>query len=154
MMRPVRVLIGVAASTLVLTAWGCGDGLKARYPVSGKVTYKGQPVPTGTVTFAPLDGEGEGAFGDLVEGSYTLTTHTTGDGAVPGRYRLSVVSAEAITPKAAFDTNPNATPEASIAKAQRAAKHRIPTKYAKPDQSGLTFEVKAQSNTFDIDLVD
>ena len=149
-----RLITGLALSTLVLTASGCGDGLKARYPVYGKVTYKGQPVPTGTVTFAPLDGEGEGAFGAIAEGSYTLTTHTTRDGAVPGRYRVSIVSADAITPKAAFDTNPNATPEASIAKAQRAAKHRIPTKYADLDKSGLTVEVKAQSNPFDFDLVD
>ena len=107
-----------------------------------------------SVTFAPLDGEGEGAFGDIVEGAYTLTTHTTGDGAVPGRYRVSIASAEAITPKAAYDTDPNATPEASIAKAQRTAKHRIPTKYANPDKSGLTVEVKAQSNSFDFDLID
>jgi hypothetical protein len=149
-----RLITGLALSTLVLTAYGCGDGLKARYPVYGKVTYKGQPVPTGTVTFAPLDDEGEGAFGNIAEGSYTLTTHTTGDGAVPGRYRVSVVSADAITPKAAFDTDPNATPEASIAKAQRKAKHHIPTKYANPEKSGLTFEVKAQSNAFDIVLVD
>lgn len=155
MTRPVHLIItGLATSTLVLTAHGCGDGLKARYPVYGKVTYKGQTVPTGTVTFAPLDGEGEGAFGKIAEGSYNLTTHTTGDGAVPGRYRVSVVSADAITPKAAFDTDPRATPEASIAKAQRAAKHRIPTKYADPEKSGVSFEVKAQSNPFDIDLVD
>ena len=54
MMRPDhRLITGLALSTLVLTAFGCGDGLKVRYPVYGKVTYKGQPVPTGTVTFAP-----------------------------------------------------------------------------------------------------
>ena len=48
MTRPVHVLItGLATSTLVLTAYGCGDGLKARYPVYGKVTYKGQMVPKG-----------------------------------------------------------------------------------------------------------
>ena len=37
------------------------------------------------------------AFGDIVDGSYRLTTHTTGDGAVPGRYRVTITSAEAVT---------------------------------------------------------
>ena len=154
-MRPVRLLFtGLAALAFGLTAFGCSDDLKARYPVSGTVTYKGQPVPKGTITFSPLDDAGEGAFGDIVGGSYRLTTHTTGDGAVPGRYRVSIASAEAITPKAAYDTDPNATPEAAVAKAQRAAKHRIPTKYASPDSSDLTAEVEAESNTFHFELVD
>jgi hypothetical protein len=149
------VLIAPAlALALAIAVPGCGDGLKPRYPVSGKVTYKGQPVPKGTVTFAPADGEGEGAFGQIIDGGYRLTTRTTNDGAVPGRYRVSIVSAEVTTPEAALDTNPNATPEAAVAKAQRTAKHRIPTKYANADTSGLTGEVKAQSNAIDFNLSD
>jgi hypothetical protein len=155
MNRLVRTTIaGLAALAFALTAAGCGDGLKPRYPVAGKVAYKGQPVPKGTVSFSPVDAAGEGAFGEIVDGFYRLTTHTTGDGAVPGRYRVTITSAEVITPPAAFDTNPNATPEAAVAKAQRTAKHRIPTKYASPESSGLTAEVKPESNNFDFTLVD
>jgi hypothetical protein len=155
MKRPVHaMIIGLAALSFAPTAPGCGDGLKPRFPVAGTVSYKGQPVPKGTVSFAPADGSGEGAFGEILDGSYRLTTHTTGDGAVPGRYRVSITSAEVITPPAAFDTDPNATPEAAVAKAQRTAKHRVPTRYASPDSSGLTAEVKPESNSLDFKLVD
>jgi hypothetical protein len=155
MTHPVRPFItGLAALSFAWITTGCGDDLKARYPVSGKVTYKGQPVPKGTISFSPVDGAGEGAYGEVVAGSYRLTTYTPGDGAVPGRYRVSIASAEAVTPKAAFDTNPNATPEAAVAKAQRTAKHHIPVKYASSDASGLTAEVKATSNIVNFELVD
>jgi hypothetical protein len=155
MTRPVRPIITVlAVLSFAWTACGCGDNLKPRYRVSGKVTYKGQPVAKGTISFSPLDQAGEGAYGEVVAGSYSLTTYTPGDGAVPGRYRVSIASADVVTPQAAFDTNPNATPEAAVAKAQRTAKHHIPVKYASPDASGLTAEVKATSNTLDFDLVD
>jgi hypothetical protein len=155
MTKPVRLIItGLTALSFAWTAGGCGDDLKPRYRVSGKVTYKGQPLAKGTISFSPVDQAGEGAYGEVVAGSYRLTTYTPGDGAVPGRYRVSIASAEAVTPPAAFDTNPNATPEAAVARAQRTAKHNIPVKYASPDASGLTAEVKATSNTLNFELVD
>lgn len=149
-----RRSLSVVLHVVLLGALGCGDDLPERYQVSGQVTYKGQPLPKGTITFAPVDGSGSGAFGEIVEGSYSLTTHSTNDGARPGAYRVTITSAETVTPKAAYDTDPNATPEASVAKSQRTAKHHVPTKYASPDTSNLTAEVKPQSNHFDFDLVD
>jgi hypothetical protein len=155
MSRRVRPFLAtLAALALAGTAAGCGDNLKPRYHVSGRVTYKGQPLAKGTISFSPADQDGEGAFGDIDRGSYRLTTHTAGDGAVPGKYRVSIASADVETPKAALDTDPNATPEAAIAKAQRAAKHHIPVKYASPDNSGLTAEIEAKSNTINFALVD
>lgn len=41
-------------AALALIAIGCGDS--GRYRVSGRVTFDGQPVPTGAVTFLPLGG--------------------------------------------------------------------------------------------------
>lgn len=41
----------LAALTIVLAA-GCGDGT---YPVRGTVTFDGQPVPEGTISFVPDD---------------------------------------------------------------------------------------------------
>ena len=42
---------------LALSA-GCGDdGYGRRYPVSGTVTYKGQPLKQGTITFTPADAD-------------------------------------------------------------------------------------------------
>ncbi len=35
---------------------GCGDAGPARQSISGIIKLDGKPLPTGTVTFAPLDG--------------------------------------------------------------------------------------------------
>ena len=43
---------------------GCGDdGLPSRYSVSGKVTYKGEPVQKGKISFVPEVESGRGATG-------------------------------------------------------------------------------------------
>src|SRR4051812_47562957 len=72
---------------------GCGadDGIGQRYSVRGKVTYKGEPVTKGTVGFVPMDSSGRAAIGEIQpDGSYTLTTLIPLDGALPGKYRVSV----------------------------------------------------------------
>jgi hypothetical protein len=71
---------------------GCGGGPVATpttLPVKGVVTYKGVPVKTGRVQFEP-DG-GRDAYGDIQpDGTYTLTTYTKDDGAIPGTHRVAV----------------------------------------------------------------
>jgi hypothetical protein len=77
---------------------GCGgDDLGQRYPVSGKVTYKGQSVPKGVISFVPEDKEGRGATGQIEDGYYSLTTQTAGDGAFPGKYIVTVDTKEVDT---------------------------------------------------------
>ena len=89
---------GIAASVLAaMVILGCGDdsGLEARYKVGGKVTYKGEPVAKGTIAFVPTDAaKGRAASGDIVDGSYTLTTATHGDGALPGDYKVTIISTD------------------------------------------------------------
>src|SRR5262245_31335728 len=70
-------------------------------PVSGKVTYKGQPVSGATVSFIP-DGEGRPATAiTAADGGYKLTT-LDADGAMPGQYsvvvRKSDVAADSTKP--------------------------------------------------------
>ena len=80
------------AGLLVVTV-GCSedDGVGVRYPVSGTITYKGEPVPRGTVNFLPEAGtEIRPASGEIQpDGSYKLTTQTPGDGAMAGKYNAS-----------------------------------------------------------------
>jgi hypothetical protein len=57
----------VPALVLGLLA-GCGDGSAT---VSGTVTYDGQPVKEGYVTFSPADGKGPSAGGPIANGRYT-----------------------------------------------------------------------------------
>ena len=75
----------LAAATLLAT--GCGSKNKL-HKVEGTVTYDGKPLAGATVQFVPLDSNGttaNGMTGD--DGSFRLTTHSTGDGAKPGDYK-------------------------------------------------------------------
>jgi hypothetical protein len=92
--RSVLVLSAITG-TLLAALPGCGGGEFKTAPVTGKVTYQGQPVTAGSLTFAPVaSGEkalagrpGTGAVKS--DGTYTLSTHKEGDGAVVGPHRVS-----------------------------------------------------------------
>jgi len=149
--------LGSAALVTGLALLGCGDGtgLSPRYAVSGKVTYKGMPVEKGTINFAPVAADGRAAGGQIDNGYYTLTTLAPNDGALPGKYRVTVLSKERDETKlkevakgGQFHHDP------SFFEANKKAKSLVPSKYGLADTSGLEREVKAQSNTIDIDLVD
>jgi hypothetical protein len=149
--RPVRAIV---AGLSLLVIFGCGgDGLGKRYSVSGKVTYKGTTVPSGTITFLPEDSKAKAAVGTITDGKYTLTTLTPGDGAFPGKYQVTVVSKDVDT--SSVSAAPNSLNRLKkVAAANLAAKSRVPAKYELPTTSGLVREVLPQSNTFDFDLAD
>jgi hypothetical protein len=148
----------------VLAVLGCGDstGLPPRYRVSGTVTYNGKPVEKGTVTFTPAKSEGRAAGGTIVAGSYSLTTLDPDDGALPGSYKVSIIAKETDTSKVELkikkpregaqteaEKKAMATvyPQKVAARAAAMAKNLVPAKYSTPETSGLTYEVKDQSDT-------
>jgi len=146
----------IFACIALLPLLGCGedDGIGQRYSVSGKVTYKGEPLKAGNVAFLP-DGEGgsgRAASGVIKAGYYTMTTSTstTGDGVLPGKYKVSINAnytdmSEAVKQNGGmYQGNRFAGPRIKV----------IPEKYTNPATSGLTFEVKPTSNTYDIDLAE
>jgi hypothetical protein len=49
---------------------GCGPPMAA---VSGEVTYDGQPVEDGYITFTPADGKGKDAGGPIATGRYRVS---------------------------------------------------------------------------------
>jgi hypothetical protein len=54
------LVLATAASLLI----GCSESGPPRYDVSGTVTYKGQPVPVGSIIFQPDPaGNNEGPYG-------------------------------------------------------------------------------------------
>ena len=54
----VRALSTFVAAAVTVAVVGCGDdGLGKRYPVKGKVTYKGELVKDGSISFRPVGGE-------------------------------------------------------------------------------------------------
>ena len=84
---------GVAAVTtlLMLLAVGCGPKGPVRYDISGKVTYKGQPVPAGEVILTPDTAQGNSGPGSWVminEGTYATLP---GQGIVGGPYIVEIL---------------------------------------------------------------
>ncbi|HZW33938.1 MAG TPA: hypothetical protein VFF52_24660 [Isosphaeraceae bacterium] len=153
-MRLARTWSVSLASAGVLALIGCGqdDGIGTRYPVSGTITYKAEPVKKGTITFTPQEQGGRAASGDISEGAYRLTTQSPGDGALPGKYRVSIIAKE--PDEGALAKTKGRPNQADVVKSYLRAKDMIPKKYQLADTSGLTAEVKGQSNDLSFELKD
>jgi hypothetical protein len=85
---------------LVLDCGGDDTGLGRRYPVSGTVRYKGQPVEKGLISFRPTQPGGRAASGTISGGEYSLTTQIDNDGALPGTYQVSIIARDVDVAKA------------------------------------------------------
>jgi len=130
---------------------GCGpdDGLGKRIPVSGTVTYKGKPVAKGSVSFVPEDPNiGRPATGPIEEGSYRMTTLTTDDGVIPGKYLVTIGATDVELGQA--PPGGGMVDQAVVAKAYRKAKRLIPAKYNDAAKSGLKVEVPGGNYDFDL----
>ncbi len=134
--RNIQLLMGYLVASVLLAVAGCGGPDLA--PVSGKITVGGQPVSRGSVTFMPDQDKGTSgkvAVGDIqADGSYSLQTFDSDDGALVGHHRVIVGGR-------GLEDAENMAPDPSI-----------PPRYANPTQSGLTAEVKPGTNTIDFDL--
>ncbi|MHC2069066.1 hypothetical protein ACYFX5_16470 [Bremerella sp. T1] len=66
---------------MLLTA-GCGSGSSiTTYPISGTVTFKGEAVPKGSITFVPdtrRDNRGASVSIDIVDGKFDSSTASRG----------------------------------------------------------------------------
>jgi hypothetical protein len=146
-------------SCALLIAIGCGDdsGLAKRYPVKGTVTYKNQSVEKGRIDFLPADKEGRAASGDILDGSYFLTTSVNGDGALPGKYKVTVNAIEVDLPPEAR-SSPGGGQAFAQSKARgevmKKAKILLPKKFGSETTTSLGAEVRAESNKVDFNLDD
>jgi len=142
---------------VLVSGLGCSQSdsdRPATHPVTGTVTYKGELVDGATVAFQSVDGT-QGAMGVTdSDGKYTLTTFQSGDGAVPGEYRVKIFKHELQGGGAAAggeDGPPSvAVPDQPVAK----PKDLLPAKYANVTKSGLTATVGEEGNEFDFSLED
>jgi hypothetical protein len=154
--RRIGITLGVATTLVILGCSSDDSGLDRRYKVTGKVTYKGQPLPKAGITFEPANPQGRFANGYVEDGNFTLTTLTPGDGALPGDYKVIIVSSDLDTKALAEKTGGifhQGDPEHQ--KAMRNAKSLIPKKYSKGETTDLKAKVQAGgSNNFDFDLKD
>jgi hypothetical protein len=126
--RLLPLLVCVAIMSVIA---GCGGEPFKMVPVSGKVTYAdGTLIPGDQIVlrFHPEDAKAEGmkvlgfANGDVnpQDGTYSLTTHTANDGAVPGKYKVTLIATK----------NVDGMPTPSPAVAQKyQAKETTPLKF-------------------------
>lgn len=148
--RTNRVGRAAAAFWVVAVFWvGCGPAAPPTGTVSGLVTYKGQPLAAGTVTFRN-DKKGLVAGALLLgsDGRYELLSG--GGKRIPvGEYAVVISPPETYLPNVgerAGGTASAPTPADVL--------RQIPKKYRSPQTSGLTFTVNPGPNTFDIDMSD
>jgi hypothetical protein len=117
----------------------CGSGGVAKSPAEGTVSFKGQPLATGQVQFQPEAPNAPSATGLVENGKFTLGTEVDGDGAPPGKYRVSVFSYKTVQSRYGETTSQS----------------MIPDRYSKPDSSGLVVEIPPGGNrAIKIELAD
>lgn len=152
--------VAVAAAT-VLASPGCtGSDRPEVVPVSGRVTYRGEPVVGATVSFLAEGASrpATGMTGD--DGSFRLTTFEPDDGAIPGTHRVTVTKpsteAEAAVTVADLESEEYRRAMADAAKnPPKRDNGGLPPKYADLRATDLAIEVKSgAANEFPIELRD
>jgi hypothetical protein len=123
---------------VVLAVIGCEN--KTVGEITGTVTYQGQPLPTGTVSFWDSNNQCL-ASAPLFEGKYTA----------PVKVPVGAVKITVTTP----GNSSGSRRTNMVRKNKRGEKISvipIPAKYGNAEQSGLTYTVKPGANTYNIEL--
>ena len=152
-----RVCCATSCVLLAGLSVGCYDsGRPPTYPVSGTVTWQGNPVEGARVVFVPTGSQESAAGITDAAGKYQLTTFVAGDGAEPGEYRVKVAKYDIKQPtkeetqkfitqeeeqKIVFAQDERPTPP---------AKNLMPKKYESEITSGITHTVTTSATTLNI----
>jgi hypothetical protein len=138
-------------SLLLITAFGCGGSDKVKvYPVSGTVTFDGEPMKGGgSIAFVPTGKDaGKAPGGEIDEnGNYVLNTYVEGDGAMAGSFRVVISQVTSEEPESTPDGTP--PPKQSAGLAQR---YFIPAVYSDFANSPLKATVEESANEINFDL--
>lgn len=136
-LAPNFVRFGTAATmVLLLFVAGCG---KRTGDVTGTVSYRGEPLPSGNVTFFDKSNQ--------VVGNSAITA---------GKYRIRNLPAGTVTITVTSAPPPNKVkkgmppPDKDAAAADGNA--TIPSMYGSPEKSGLTYQVKPGPQKHPIEL--
>ena len=120
-----------------LCGLGCGGDPNAQQPVSGTVTFQGQPLDQGHILFVPAT-TGPSEAGAVIEnGNYDIPQ---AHGLVPGQYKVRIFSYDQTGPKVDVNAIPGEPPNMQ-------ARERIPLEYNA--ETKLTAEIKAGRNRFE-----
>lgn len=134
-MRSVKRVCSVAVllATASLVA-GCGGGSDVQ-PVTGTVTFDGQPIESGRIMFRETGGQQRAFSAEITNGKYATETST-------GAMRVEVIASRLVPGK--FD-------ESNPGEKVPMGEMYIPEKYN--SRSQLTAEIQPGENTVNFDLV-
>ena len=125
-------------------------GCSSEYPtpemaeVKGKITYKGKPLPGGTVVFQTPDGKNRGVAPIMANGTYSMKSP------------LGEVKAAVVTRPPSAESMKNVEKRPAVREVHMPSnvdpKSLPPEKYERFETSGLTYTIKPGTNTIDIPL--
>jgi hypothetical protein len=131
----------LALTIAILACPGCG-GVKykgdKRYPLTGAVTYMGEPVDIGSITLLPEGGQSARSGGVIKDGKFDIPEPK---GPNAGKYRVEL-SWLKMTGKRLMDE--------TTGEMYDERKEALPAKYHK--QSTLSIEIPAEDDNFDFVL--
>ena len=145
--------IRAAAFLILMTGAGCGENTAT---VTGRVTYDGQPVTSGSVVFYGDDGRVDSGLLDA-NGKYIVTR------APIGPVKVAVMASKEVKTSGGKGATP-AGPPLGKGKMKKASgvdakpepetvlKSTIPERYSDPQKSGLVYTVGSGKQVIDIDL--
>lgn len=129
-MKRITILHSVLVAAL-LGLVGCGHDGPEMGQVSGVVTYKGKPVPVGTITFIPEIESLPVAYAEIQpDGAYRAATKEYGAGVPIGKHRVMIMAVEHPGPEIPFIAH-------------------LPMKFSSDQTSGLSANVQAGENKID-----
>jgi len=119
------------------------------------VTYNGSGVDGATVTFAPASGSGDASIGVTdAHGTFTLRTTWGADGAVPGKYKATVVKTQGGATASDDGAEVEMVIEDEGSAKPSATTDALPAKYASTETTDLEYEVTAGGGDFKLELTD
>jgi hypothetical protein len=128
----------LAALALVVGVSGCSGDLVS---ASGRVTYKGKPVPSTRVYFQPNDGSRRSTGLTDDEGNFTLRYSRTESGVKRGRHTV-YLKYEVSADEELHKIPPKASKELKA----------VIAKYGDPKKSDLHYEITSSGQVFEIEL--
>ena len=132
--------MGRATYLLLLVGALAVTGCKQGNSLSGSVTYNGEPVENGTITFASADGSGPGFGVQIVNGNYSTDKVRLGSHRA---YVRGLTKAETLTREEYMEIREKAGKRAGL-----------PVDYIAEDAKGnnQTFDIKGGAQTIDFEI--
>ncbi len=153
-----RLVVLTVISAVFFSAVGCGPSQVSVYSVKGKLTRAGQPLGDVHLTLTPAEA-GDRPFASAEvgpDGTFELKCSDGRIGAPAGSYKVVLAEKAAADPmagmKAMREKMEGKGGMAMDPNKMKSANEKFPAEYKDVSKSPKTVEVKAESQTLDIDI--